>query len=94
MSTHAIISVLSAPPARPGGFWAACRPGSVIAFPLTRVRVIRRYYILFLYFHVITGGGELPEDTVSISVIAIPAESIVKINGVEQVSAYAGKGGL
>ncbi|WP_176212548.1 hypothetical protein [Salmonella enterica] len=43
-------------PARPGGFWAACRPGSVIAFSLTRVRVIRRYYILFLYFHVITGG--------------------------------------
>ena len=30
--------------------------GSVIAFSLTRVRVIRRYYILFLYFHVITGG--------------------------------------
>lgn len=33
------------------------------------------------------GGGELPEDTVSISVIAIPAESIVKINGVKQVYA-------
>lgn len=33
------------------------------------------------------GGGELPEDTVSISVIAVPAESIVKINGVKQVYA-------
>ena len=33
------------------------------------------------------GGGELPEDTVSISVIVIPAESIVKINGVKQVYA-------
>lgn len=33
------------------------------------------------------GGGGLPEDTVSISVIAIPAESIVKINGVKQVYA-------
>ena len=33
------------------------------------------------------GGGELPEDTVSISVIAIPSDAIVKINGVKQVYA-------
>ncbi|MDI4947603.1 hypothetical protein MJN87_24565, partial [Salmonella enterica subsp. enterica serovar Anatum] len=29
-------------------------PGSVIAFSLGSVRVIRWYYILFLYFHVFT----------------------------------------
>ena len=33
----------------PCGFWAACRPGSCLFFACAYV-VIRRYYILFIYF--------------------------------------------